>query len=744
MSKKRARFSFDEMEIEPGSELVFKNDETIKCTVVDDHSVSYQGKTVSLSSLTVQVGHFANNMPPLPYWKYNGRLLSDIFNEVNPVVENPAELDELHADFLKRFPLEKLDTMKIDEYVIGLSNENFSNLIEFKTRSLGCISGGTSAIHGIYAKKKKDCRVIGTMQDEKYAWYKKYGETAEEAFENIRAIVSKIAHLANEGKFAEIDEIDFSHSLKLKIAFMYSNKNMINIFQDKALNYLSRGHNIDLKLGFAEKSHALAEIVDKNNFWNSGLWREWENSEENSESQNDTFVSENKIHYWLYSPGSQADKWDEFREKGIMGISFEKIGNLTKFASRADIINEMQKISGKNVSFKNDSLAAWQFVHEMKEGDVIFVKKGRDTLIGRGIVTSEYYFDENNKDYKHTREVNWTHNEEHEHPDGMMAMKTLTDVTKYIDYVEKLNSLFLDDDELSSENEEIDFSYETYTKDDFLNDVYMSEKDYNTIDNLLNSKKNVILQGAPGVGKTYAAKRLAYALMEKKDFSRVQMIQFHQSYSYEDFIMGYRPVENGFRLETGIFYDFCKKASEDEENKYFFIIDEINRGNLSKIFGELFMLIENDKRGQELRLLYKKEMFSVPKNVYIIGLMNTADRSLAMLDYALRRRFAFFNIRPGFDTDGFKEYQEELNNPKFDALISKLKELNQAIENDSSLGKGFCIGHSYFCNLKKETTSNEKLHEIVEYEIIPLLDEYWFDEPEKVKQWSNNLLSVIR
>ena len=317
-------------------------------------------------------------------------------------------------------------------------------------------------------------------------------------------------------------------------------------------------------------------------------------------------------------------------------------------------------------------------------------------------------------------------------------------VVDYIDYVESLNSIFLGDEELSQEIEEAAIAYEAYTKDDFLTDVYMSEKDLNTIDHLLASKKNIILQGAPGVGKTFAAKRLAYALMEKMDSSRVQMIQFHQSYSYEDFIMGYRPVEDGFKLETGAFYDFCKKASEDEENKYYFIIDEINRGNLSKIFGELFMLIESDKRGQELRLLYKKEMFSVPKNVYIIGLMNTADRSLAMLDYALRRRFAFFIIKPGFDSEGFRDYQDELKFTKFDALIQRIKDLNQAIENDASLGKGFCIGHSYFCNLKPETISDEKLQEIVEYEMIPLLEEYWFDEPEKVKQWSNALLSVVR
>jgi len=208
--------------------------------------------------------------------------------------------------------------------------------------------------------------------------------------------------------------------------------------------------------------------------------------------------------------------------------------------------------------------------------------------------------------------------------------------------------------------------------------------------------------------------------------------------------MGFRPSEAGFELKKGAFYNFCKKAEIDSDNEYFFIIDEINRGNLSKIFGELFMLIESDKRGIQLQLLYSDEKFSVPKNVYIIGMMNTADRSLAMLDYALRRRFAFYEMRPGFETDGFREYRMALGNDKFNNLIHCVESLNTAISSDDSLGDGFCIGHSYFCNLAADTITDRKLSGIVEYELIPLLKEYWFDEPQKVKDWTNNLRSAIK
>lgn len=293
-------------------------------------------------------------------------------------------------------------------------------------------------------------------------------------------------------------------------------------------------------------------------------------------------------------------------------------------------------------------------------------------------------------------------------------------------------------------DDEQEITYQEYTVENFLDDVYMPEEDYTRLVGLLRNKKNIILQGAPGVGKTYAANRLAYSMMGVKDVERVMMVQFHQSYSYEDFIMGFRPSATGFELRKGAFYNFCKKAEKDSDNEYFFIIDEINRGNLSKIFGELFMLIENDNRGNALQLLYSDEKFAVPKNVYIIGMMNTADRSLAMLDYALRRRFAFFDIKPGFETPGFSEYRKALDNEKFNKLISCVESLNREISDDESLGEGFCIGHSYFCNLQPDTIDDSWLYGVVEYELIPLLKEYWFDEPMKVKDWSEKLRSTIK
>lgn len=158
------------------------------------------------------------------------------------------------------------------------------------------------------------------------------------------------------------------------------------------------------------------------------------------------------------------------------------------------------------------------------------------------------------------------------------------------------------------------------------------------------------------------------------------------------------------------------------------------------------MLIENDKRGSKnkLQLLYSKELFYVPSNVYIIGMMNTADRSLALLDYALRRRFAFFKLTPGFDSEGFEAYRKGLGSSSFDALVACADRLNAVIAEDDALGEGFCVGHSYFCGLDHESATRERLSSIVEYELVPLLEEYWFDEPSKIREWSGELRRAVK
>lgn len=290
-----------------------------------------------------------------------------------------------------------------------------------------------------------------------------------------------------------------------------------------------------------------------------------------------------------------------------------------------------------------------------------------------------------------------------------------------------------------------------YSKHQALSELFLSEAELDEVVSRLRRKKNIILQGAPGVGKTFVAMRLAYLMAAAKDPSRVEMVQFHQSYSYEDFIQGYRPNDlGGFSLKPGVFYEFCRTAQRDAARDYFFVIDEINRGNLSKIFGELMMLIEHDKRGAEfaIPLTYASspdERFYIPENLFIVGTMNTADRSLSLVDYALRRRFAFVTLEPKFSSPRFAETLAAAGASA--ALVVKIRErmeeLNQAIASDDrNLGPGYRVGHSYFCIGPTVGKPDDAWYrEVIRSEVAPLLEEYWIDEPDKVEEHVSRLMA---
>jgi 5-methylcytosine-specific restriction protein B len=397
----------------------------------------------------------------------------------------------------------------------------------------------------------------------------------------------------------------------------------------------------------------------------------------------------------------------------------------------------------------------FQYFKEVKPGDIVV-----------GYVTSPYK--EINSVLKITKGLHETEEgevieiekiEQLANPIAFETLQSISDLTVSEPLINNQGSLFkLTEAEYEIIRSLIDetnivgeVDIEIYDKKKAMKGLFLTENRFDEMLDALREKMNVILQGAPGVGKTFIAKRLAYALIGSNDPKRIGMIQFHQSYSYEDFIQGFRPTPNGkFALKNGYFHQFCRRAQYDEEQKkpYIFIIDEINRGNLSKIFGELMMLIEPDKRGSEyaIPLTYSEEnevKFYVPENVYLIGTMNTADRSLAMVDYALRRRFRFISLPPEFDSNVFREYllavraQPDL----IKKIVTRMNKLNEIISADmKNLGKGYCIGHGYFCPQKGIIPDESWYRRVIMSEIVPLIEEYWFDDEKKVKEQQSMLL----
>jgi 5-methylcytosine-specific restriction protein B len=454
--------------------------------------------------------------------------------------------------------------------------------------------------------------------------------------------------------------------------------------------------------------------------------------------------------YWLMAPGEKASLWNDWFENKTAAIGWGDLEDLQAYDSPeaiAEYLPEYYPDSGP----KRVGRMLWEFSHEMKPGDVVFAKRGLHKVCGWGVVQGNYFYDENGDPFQHTLPVDWRPSHDVTMPtDLQLPLQTLTKMSGKTKFLRAMKDAFPDAVAASATESDKDPSpvppvvpKPGYSLADASQQLFIPNERVELAIELLRHKKNLILQGAPGTGKTFVARRLAYLLMECQDDSRVQMVQFHQSTSYEDFIQGFKPDGRGsFTLRNGTFHRFCTVAMHSPKLPFVFIIDEINRGNLSKVLGEMLMLIEHDKREPQyaIPLTYSQDSdqtFYVPPNVHLIGTMNTADRSLSMVDYALRRRFSFIDLEPGFATPSFASYLKAAGatNQLIDLLRSRMSLLNDLIGSQhSALGRGFCIGHSYFTPASGITVNSAWLERVYRYEVLPLLEEYFFDDPVGLKK----------
>ena len=644
------------------------------------------------------------------------RVGEDESDNMEEDTEPTMSREELYEVFQKEFPLESLKDMPLEKYTNLNRDDSFCYWVENRTKPLGSVKGGSSFKFGIYRyENKPNPKNIRLITDDKYAWYAQYNrQTAESAYMVVRDAIIDIASNARRGNYQGVENNHvFGDAFKWKIAFLYSKLSIIPIYRRDWLNIVAT------KMGMENaQDSTIADI--------QAYLMKAKGTEELFDYYDKLLAmckNEEKRYWWLVT---NPDIWSftQIHEGETKDFSlFNENGNKKRVFR-----NFLDARKGDPVmcyeSGDSRSIVALAIVSKENDGTCVNFKKtenllcpiGREKIIGIPEIANMEFFS-NSK--------------------GTLFKLTENEYNAIMKQIRKFN------DGISVFDNTDSIIISTFSKNDFLNEVFIHEEEYDKLRYLLLSKKNVILQGAPGVGKTFAAKRLAYSIMGEKDESKIEMVQFHQNYTYEDFIMGYKPTENGgFAIKPGIFYQFCKKAADDKDRPYFFVIDEINRGNLSKIFGELLMLIESDYRDTNIKLAYRDEDFYVPSNLYIIGMMNTADRSLAMIDYALRRRFSFFEMDPSFISDGFKSYQEALNNDRFNRIIDAVIQLNEVIAKDDSLGVGFCIGHSYFCNQKE--FDDMWLSNVVEFDIIPMLREYWFDNEKKFREESEKLLNLLK
>ena len=649
--------------------------------------------------------------------------------------------EEAYEAFVAEFPPETLKTMPLDLYTNLNRDDSFCYWLETRTDCLGGIWGGSAYKFGIYKWENMPSRLGGRSSDNEYAWYTKYGGSAEEAFGNVRAIVDRIARHALAGEFEAIDGIDMGPAVKWKIAFLYADHKLVGIFNPEMLVAAAEVSGIEnaSSLPMSQLQRRLMEMKPYGmDVFEYGEYL-WPRAKEYLES---------KRQYWVYSPGEGAYNREQDLANNTMAVGWSAVGNLTSFKNKKEIQHRLEAEYGSEKGQSTNAKSLYDFSRSIRIGDIVIAKQGVWNIVGIGVVKSDYRYDAELDEFPNVRNVDWYQTGEWL-VKKQLPRKTLTMKDK-----------------------------------SFYDQIIKQIKEHKIMANLdrplmklLTLKKQIVLQGAPGTGKTYSTAEIAVSICNPefdgqnnrdavmKEYrrlmadGRIGFTTFHQSMDYEEFVEGLKPVaENGglvFRPQPGIFREMADKALlaaikrdkqqindtvnidelltsrekvdyKDDAPAYVLIIDEINRGNVSKILGELITLLEADKRlGEQNELTavlpYSRRHFGVPSNLYIVATMNTADRSTGSVDYAIRRRFGFVTVEAdrkvveefGYDSPKTKESALKL----FDSVAALMDSVNTSFNR-----RDMMPGHSYFL-----APTVDELKMKLTYELQPLLREYCND-----------------
>ena len=681
------------------------------------------------------------------------------------------ELYKLKQDFLDYWPIDRLESMTLEEYTDTNRENSFCYWLEHITRDLGSIVGGSSYKFGIYKRSSLSevKEESNRNTDGEYAWFKKYGLTATEAFNNIKKQIVDIAKYAQNNNLNIIDEIELGDAYKWKIAFLYSDYKVINIFKKEALNFVAKSlyNSEQLPLKYGDLNSFMLSKNEGEDYFNftRKLWKHYDIYNSKAEEFKKWLKKYNEDGSNKSSSYLRAIKilTTEFNIEVYTENDIEILQDLYE-----DLILNQKDPNGKYAYHKKSygekgfySAAIKTYIHFLKneldtiasEEEIIYsettekktaVVAKNQILYGPPGTGKTYFLKEHLFDKYTSKQSSIT--KEH-HFDSVVSGCSWWQIIA-IALLDLGNSKVSDIFEHKWVQKKASLSSSKTIRSTIWGQLQSHTIESCEFVNVSSRQQPLIFNKSEDSNWEILkeeVKELVPELYDLKDsvdnynpnpdsvIKHYDFVTFHQSFAYEDFIEGIKPVfpENedetndlGYTIEDGVFKRLCIKAKNDSINRYAIFIDEINRGNVSAIFGELITLIETDKRSgaknpMEITLPYSKKKFSVPSNLDIYGTMNTADRSVEALDTALRRRFEFKEMMPDY-TVIKKENIAGL------ALSEVLETINKRIE--LLIDRDHTIGHSYFF----EVDSEKKLANAFNNKIVPLLQEYFYGDYGKI------------